>query len=86
MADKKIVFLASDCESSRWVYNVLKQNFTLQKAIIENPVSKKILIKNRIKRIGIVKVVGQIAFSLIINPWLNFIAKKRKTELIHEYQ
>jgi folate-dependent phosphoribosylglycinamide formyltransferase PurN len=86
MADKKIIFLASDCESSRWVYNALKQNFTLQKAIIETPVSKKTLIKNRIKRIGIVKVAGQIAFSILINPWLNFIAKKRKAELIHEYQ
>ncbi len=86
MVNKKIIFLASDCESSLWVYNALKQNFTLQKAIIETPVSKKILIKNRIKRIGIVKVVGQIAFSVLINPWLSFIAKKRKIELIHEYQ
>jgi folate-dependent phosphoribosylglycinamide formyltransferase PurN len=86
MADKKIIFLASDCESSRWVYNALKQNFAIQKAIIETPVSKKLLIKNRIKRIGLVKVAGQVAFSILINPWLSFVAKKRKAELINEYQ
>lgn len=86
MVNKKIVFLASDCESSLWVYNALKQNFTLQKTIIENLVSKKILIKNRIKRIGIIKVAGQIAFSVFINPCLSFFSKKRKAELINEYQ
>lgn len=78
MVNKKIVFLASDCESSRWVYNALKQHFAIEKAIIEVPVSKKILIKNRIKKIGILKVIGQVLFSALLNPWLCFTAKKRK--------
>jgi folate-dependent phosphoribosylglycinamide formyltransferase PurN len=83
--EKIIVFLASDCESSRWVYNALKQHIVVTKAIIENPISKKVLLKNRLKRIGLFKVVGQVAFTVLINPILTFLAKKRKAELIATY-
>jgi len=86
MQNKKIVFLASDCESSRWVYNAVIKNFEVAAAIIETPVSKKMLIKGRVKRIGIIKVLGQVMFSLLIVPFLKIKAKKRKAELLQQYQ
>ena len=85
MQQKKIIFLASDCESSRWVYHALQKNFSIEAAIIETPISKKVLIKNRLKKIGVLKVTGQILFSALVVPVLKSKAKKRKAELINMY-
>ena len=86
MQHKKIVFLASNCQSSRWVYNALIKDFTIEAAIIETPVSKKKLIKRRIKKIGFVQVIGQIIFSALVVPILKIKAKHRISCLINEYQ
>ncbi len=85
MQIKRIVFLASDCESSRWVYNAIKKEFPFFAAIIEQPVSKKILFKNRVKKMGYARVAGQALFSLLIVPFLRYKAKKRKAALLQQY-
>lgn len=85
MHHKKIVFLASDCESSRWVYNALIKKFALEAAIIETPVSKKILFKGRLKKIGFVKVCGQVLFSVLLAPVLRRKAAQRKAALVQQY-
>lgn len=85
MQPKKIVFLASNCQSSSWVYNALKTGFSFEAAIIENPISKKTLIRARIKRIGFLQVLGQILFSAIIVPLLKIKAKNRREELVKIY-
>lgn len=86
MHQKKIIFLAADCESSRWVYNALKESFTIEAVILEKPVSKKELVKRRIRKIGLASVAGQIIFSAFIVPLLKIISKKRKTYLADKYQ
>ncbi len=85
MQSKKIVFLASDCESSRWVYNALAKEFTFEKNIIEQPITKKDLFKNRVKRIGFIKVAGQVMFSILVVPFLKRKAIQRKAELVKKY-
>ncbi len=85
MQQKKIVFLASDCESSRWVYNALKNDFLIAAAIIEQAISKKKLIKGRLKKIGFLKVSGQILFSALVVPFLKAKAEDRKKALIKQY-
>lgn len=85
MQNKKIVFLASDCESSRWVYHALAGSFSFAAVIIEQPVSRKVLFRNRIKRIGFIKVTGQALFSLFIVPVLRFRSRKRKAALIQQF-
>ena len=82
---KKIVYLASNCESSRWVYNAVSSDFKIEAAIIENSISKIKLAKGRIKRIGLVKVTGQVLFSAFIVPILKWKAQKRKNELVMQY-
>jgi methionyl-tRNA formyltransferase len=86
MQQKKIIFLASDCESSRWVYHALQNDFTLEAAVIEQPVSKKKLIKSRLKKIGLLKVSGQIMFSALAVPFLKMKAKKRRAALIDQFK
>ncbi len=86
MQNKKIVFLASDCESSRWVFNAINHQLKIESVIIEQPISKKILFKARIKKIGLTKVIGQTMFSLLVVPFLRLKAKQRKAEIITQYQ
>jgi methionyl-tRNA formyltransferase len=86
MQNKKIVFLASDCESSRWVYNAVINDFEIAAAIIEQPISKKILFKARIKKIGFFRIMGQVMFSILVVPILRKKATNRKAGLINQYQ
>jgi methionyl-tRNA formyltransferase len=83
--EKKIILLAADCESSRWVYNVLKKHFEFAAVIVEKPVSKKLLFKNRVKRIGFIKTLGQALFSVLVVPVLKSRSKKRKAALKKKY-
>lgn len=85
MQQKKIVFLASDCESSRWVYNTLKNTIAFEAVILEQPISKKDLARRRIKKIGIIPVAGQILFSVIVAPFLKYRSKHRRGELVKQY-
>lgn len=85
MQQKKIIFLASDCESSRWVYNALQEAINIDAVILEQPISRKELAKNRIKKIGIVPVAGQVLFSALIVPLLKIRSKTRRENLITAY-
>ena len=82
---KKIVFLAADCESSRWVYNALKTDFHFTDIILEKPLSKRMLFRRRIKKIGLLKTAGQALFSILAVPFLKWKAKKRRESLISKY-
>ncbi len=86
MQQKKIVFLAADCESSRWVYHAIVDDFIIEAAIIEQPISKIALIKGRLKKIGFLKVTGQVLFSALVVPCLRIIAKQRRAGLVKNYQ
>lgn len=82
MENKKIVLLGGKGLSTNIVFNNLNDNFGIHTAIIENPVSRKKLIKGRIKRLGIIKVFGQLIFQVCVTPLLGFLAKNRKKEII----
>ena len=86
MQQKKIILLASDCESSRWVYNALEETVVIESVILEQPISKKELAKNRIKKIGLLRVIGQVLFSTLAVPLLKRRSKTRKAYLINKYR
>ena len=86
MQQKKIILLASDCESSRWVYNALEETVVIEAVILEQPISKKELAKNRIKKIGLFPVIGQVLFSTLAVPLLKRRSKIRKAYLINKYR
>ena len=86
MQQKKIVFLASDCESSRWVYHALAGEFRFSAVLLEQPVSRKALFKRRMQRIGFFNVAGQALFSLLVVPVLRRQAQARKEALLREYK
>jgi folate-dependent phosphoribosylglycinamide formyltransferase PurN len=85
MQQKKVILLVSDCESSRWVYHALKEIVHIEMVVLEQPISKKELAKNRIKKIGLMPVIGQVLFSVLIVPLLKLQSKKRKAYLVNKY-
>lgn len=80
---KKIVLLCGKGLSSRIVFNALNERYDRVIAIIESGESKTLFLKRRIKRLGLVVVVGQVLFQVLIVKTLEVLSKKRIQELLH---
>lgn len=85
MSKGKIVILAGRGETTQIVYNALKHDYEIEKVIIEDKVPNRILIRKRIKRFGIFKVVGQLAFQVLIMRGLGLTSSVRKKEILREF-
>ncbi len=82
---KKIVMLCSHGDSSSLVYNKLSQHFSIEKVIIEDSVSTKNLLKRRIKKLGLMTVLGQVLFVGLVVPFLKKSAADRKKEILNDF-
>ena len=83
---KRIVLLAGNGPSTRIVYHALKSEFEIAAVILEKPVSRIRFIRNRIKKLGLWKVTGQILFQFIIVPYLVLVSGKRKRSILAQYK
>lgn len=81
----KIVILAGNDISTSYIFNNLNLKFNIQNVIIEAPINKKLFLKRRIKKIGIIPVIGQILFKIIMVPILRITSKKRINNIKKEY-
>ena len=68
----KILLLGSDNPTTWIVYNELVGQFGQFPAIIEQSLSRRVLLRNRLKKIGICRVVSQIFFALLVRPILRW--------------
>ena len=75
-----IVMLVGEGDSSKIVYNSLSSNYNIQMVIEDTAISKKIFLKRRLRKIGYLKVCGQI-FFMIYNKFL-FMKSKNRIDLI----
>ena len=82
----KIALLIRDDFSSRVLFHSLEESYSIGLIIREQPVKKTRLVRRRIKRLGYLNVFGQVLFLLIVVPFLEFISKKRKLELIKKFK
>lgn len=73
----KIILLAGGGRSSKYIYNALSSSFKIDKVLIPENVSKINLVKRRIKRLGILKVLGQLVFQIFIVKIISFLGMKR---------
>lgn len=81
---KKIVILATEGLTTNLLYNELLKYYDVQKVILENKISKKVFLKNRVKCIGFFKVVGQIMFMMFVVPILTWRSKGRVNAILAE--
>ncbi|MFH4965338.1 formyl transferase [Gaetbulibacter sp. M235] len=83
--NKKIIMLVGGGPSSYCNYNALKDHYPISNIIIETEGNLKTFLKKRIKKFGIVKVIGQILFQKIVVPFLKRESKTRVAEIILTY-
>jgi len=80
--DKKIIMIVGDWYYPRMVYEYLRQDFNIEKIIIDRGESSLKLLKRRIKRLGLIHVIGQILFRIIVVSFINFTSKNRFKEIL----
>ncbi len=73
----KICLLGSENPTTWIIYNHIVQEFGMFPAIIEQSMPRRSLLRNRIKKLGLFAVLSQIAFIIVIRPWLNFRDRSR---------
>ena len=76
-ANKKIVMLAGPGESTDILFHALDAEFGVHSIIVETPISQKLLLKRRAEKLGLLTVLGQIAFKLIVAAPLGRAAQAR---------
>jgi len=77
--------LATACDLTNIVYARISKDFSITTVIVEEPVSKMLLLKRRIKKTGIFNVAGQLLFMLCIAKPLRLLSVKRKREILKNY-
>ena len=80
----KIILLAGNGDSTRYMFNGLKDTFEIDKVIIEESISKKKFLKKRVKKLGAFTVFGQLIFQVVCVKLLKMSSKKRTLEIIEE--
>lgn len=84
MTNKKIVLLGGHGLSTRIVYNALAKDFLITNVVIEEKENLKLFIKRRIKRLGLITVIGQIAFQVIVAKVLTVVSRSRRDQILQE--
>ena len=89
MADhtySRVVVLAGDVSTTPVVVHALtRMGHIVTRVIIEEKESRAVFLRRRIKRQGIITVLGQILFSLCVVPILSRAARGRIDELYRTY-
>jgi methionyl-tRNA formyltransferase len=84
-ARKRVLILAQDSNSTRIVYNTLKDTFEICAVVLEDPVPRKDFIQRRLKKLGVRAVAGQLAFRALVVPALSYRAKQRIADICAQY-
>lgn len=82
----KILFLAKESSSSLFMYNSINEDFEINRVIFEDSISKKRLFKRRVKKLGLLKVIGQLIFQTFVVKILKITSKNRISEIVSEYK
>lgn len=83
MSKSTYIILATNSPNTNILYNFLiEHNYLVEKVILEKKESKKVFLKRRIKKLGFLKVLGQILFKLLIANYYGQTSKKRIQRII----
>ncbi len=80
----KILLLATEGQTTNLLFHSFVDLPVELKVFIEKPISKKIILKNRIRKIGFLKTMGQVLFLLLVYPFISS-RKKRIQEILKQY-
>jgi len=80
-----IVLLAGPGDSTRVVYYALRQAFGEVTVIQEQKVSRMQFVRRRIQKLGMLPVLGQLAFLLLVEPLLRYMGSARCRTILREH-
>jgi len=81
MTTEKIILLGGVKPFTKFTYNYLIREFDIDTVILEEPVSKYLLLKGRLKRLGWSEVLGQVLFQAMVVPFLGILSQRRLEEI-----
>lgn len=81
-----LLLLGGDGASTRIVYHRLARAFGAFPAIVEQPVARSVLIRNRMRKLGVASTLSQLAFMTLIRPLLSRAARGRLDAIAREYR
>ena len=84
MQSMKIVLLGREDRATAILYNYLRSEIPIARVVLEMGESRLLFVKRRIKRLGLRRVLGQVAFRAVVMPWLKVISRRRISEIIRQ--
>ncbi|HTD93462.1 MAG TPA: formyl transferase [Chitinophagaceae bacterium] len=84
--NKKIIMLCSECFSTTTLYNYVTAYHAIDGIIAEQPMRGLTLAKRRLKKLGFVRVAGQVLFSVLVVPLLRARSKERIARIKQQYR
>lgn len=81
----RIILLAGKSNSTNYLYNALSAEFEIVAVVQEDKISTKKFLSNRLRKLGLVEVIGQILFQLSILPILKVTSSSRIKEIETKY-
>jgi len=80
-----IVLLAGEFPSTAILYNYLKPRFPLRAVVIESRPPRLALVRNRLRKLGLAKVFGQLCFRSLAVPILTLSSRSRLRQIEKEF-
>lgn len=84
-SDFKVVMLVDSSELSRIMYNALSRDFSIARVLVEEDVSPLVLIRKRVKRLGLMRTIGQVMF-VAFNRVVSRLSRCRIAALKRHYE
>jgi folate-dependent phosphoribosylglycinamide formyltransferase PurN len=79
-----LLLLGGPGPSTNIVYHRLASQFGPFPAIIEQPISRKVLIRNRIRKVGLRSTLSQLIFIAAVRPVLSYLGRSRLRQIANE--
>jgi len=80
----KIIILAGDTKSTRYIYNGISTQINLEAVLLTKNASAKTILKKRVYRLGLLHVVNQILFQVIVVRFLKLFSYQKVKKKIQE--
>ncbi|NER10018.1 Formyl transferase [Muriicola jejuensis] len=80
--EKRIIMLVGDWYYPKMVYHSLASEFNIEHIIVDRGESTRKLLRRRIKRLGLLHVIGQVLFRILVVSQLNRRSKGRFQEIL----
>jgi methionyl-tRNA formyltransferase len=84
LSPKKIVLLGREDSQTAILYDSLQSEFLIAGVIVEEGEPRLKFLKRRVKRLGLGKALGQVAFRVVVVPWLRATSRRRVEEIIQQ--